>query len=124
MMDLDIWTIVKSQVPLLSVRGLSKFYGARIGCDRVDFDLFPGEVLGIVGESGSGKSTLLSCLAGHLTPDTGDVIFATAEGPRDTVLMGEAERRRLARTDWALCIKTRVMACGWGYRPAATWASG
>ena len=101
MMDLDIWTKVKSQVPLLSVRGLSKFYGARIGCDRVDFDLFPGEVLGIVGESGSGKSTLLSCLAGHLTPDTGAVIFATAEGPRDTVLMGEAERRRLARTDWA-----------------------
>jgi putative phosphonate transport system ATP-binding protein len=100
MMDLDIYASMKSQ-PLLSVRRLSKFYGARIGCDRVDFDLFPGEVLGIVGESGSGKSTLLSCLAGHLTPDTGEVIFATADGPRDTVLMAEAERRRLARTDWA-----------------------
>lgn len=86
---------------LLSVRGLSKFYGARIGCDAVSFDLFPGEVLGIVGESGSGKSTLLSCLAGHLTPDRGEVVFATADGPRDTVVMSEAERRKLARTDWA-----------------------
>ena len=74
---MDIFASMKSQ-PLLSVRGLSKFYGARIGCDRVDFDLFPGEVLGIVGESGSGKSTLLSCLAGHLTPDTGEV---TATAP-------------------------------------------
>jgi putative phosphonate transport system ATP-binding protein len=86
---------------LLSVQGLSKFYGARVGCQDVSFDLYPGEVLGIVGESGSGKSTLLSCLAGHLTPDTGRVIFDTATGPQDTVLMGEAERRRLARTDWA-----------------------
>ncbi len=87
--------------PLLSVRGLSKFYGARMGCADIAFDLYPGEVLGIVGESGSGKSTLLSCLAGHLAPDKGEVIFATADGPRDTVQMAEAERRRLGRTDWA-----------------------
>ncbi len=87
--------------PLLSVQNLSKFYGARIGCKAISFDLYPGEVLGIVGESGSGKSTLLSCLAGHLAPDTGKVIFATAQGPKDTVLMAEADRRRLARTDWA-----------------------
>ena len=98
--DMSIWAKMKTQ-PLLSVRDLAKFYGGRIGCADVAFDLYPGEVLGIVGESGSGKSTLLSCLAGHLVPDRGEVIFATAEGPRDTVQMGEAARRRLARTDWA-----------------------
>ena len=41
--------------PLLSVAGVSRFYGERIGCADVSFDLWPGEVLGIVGESGSGK---------------------------------------------------------------------
>ena len=87
--------------PLLSVRDLTKTYGARVGCADVAFDLWPGEVMGIVGESGSGKSTLLSCLAGHLSPDRGEVIFDTATGPRDTLAMTDAERRHLARTDWA-----------------------
>ncbi|EAQ13340.1 putative phosphonate transport system ATP-binding protein [Maritimibacter alkaliphilus HTCC2654] len=88
--------------PLLSVRDIHKSYGARIGCTDVGFDLFPGEVMGIVGESGSGKSTLLNCLAGHLSPDRGEVIFDTrTDGPRDTLTMSEPERRMLGRTDWA-----------------------
>jgi putative phosphonate transport system ATP-binding protein len=99
--DLSIWAKVNAAKPLFSVRGLSKNYGSRIGCADVSFDLFPGEVLGIVGESGSGKSTLLSCLAGHLKPDTGRVLFETSAGLRDTVTMAEAEQRRMARSDWA-----------------------
>jgi putative phosphonate transport system ATP-binding protein len=88
--------------PLLSVNNLTKYYGARIGCANVDFDLYPGEVMGIVGESGSGKSTLLNCLAGHLPPDRGEVLFDTRDaGLRDTLTMSEPERRMLGRTDWA-----------------------
>ncbi|MFZ5749484.1 MAG: phosphonate C-P lyase system protein PhnK [Pseudomonadota bacterium] len=83
--------------PLLSVEGLTRRYGPRIGCADVTFDLYPGEVLGIVGESGSGKSTLLSCLAGHQSPDLGRIAY---DG-RDLLTMTETERRRLSRTDWA-----------------------
>lgn len=86
-----------AQAPILTVREVSKSYGARLGCGPVSFDLWPGEVLGIVGESGSGKSTLLSCLAGHLQPDCGAVLW---QG-RDVPSLPEAARRRLLRSDWA-----------------------
>lgn len=86
-----------SDAAILSVRGLTKRYGARIGCEGIDLDLWPGEVLGIVGESGSGKSTLLSCLAGHIAADEGVV---TWDG-RDRLAMSEPERRRIQRTEWA-----------------------
>lgn len=88
--------------PLLSVQGLSKSFGRHVGCLDVSFDLWPGEVMGIVGESGSGKSTLLNCMAGHMPPDAGRVMFDTrAEGPVDTLRLSEPARRMLARTDWA-----------------------
>lgn len=90
-----------SDQPLLNVRGVSKFYGSRIGCTDVSFDLWPGEVLAIVGESGSGKTTLLNCLATRLMPTTGVVQYRMRDGNlRDLYQMSDAERRFLMRTDW------------------------
>ena len=87
--------------PLLSARGVTKRYGARIGCTDVSFDLYAGEVLAIVGESGSGKSTLLSVLSTRLEPSAGRVEYRMRDGVmRDVYLLNEAERRLLMRTDW------------------------
>ena len=87
--------------PLLSTRGLSKRFGARVACRDVAFALWPGEVLGFVGESGSGKTTLLNCLAGRLTPDTGSVTYdSAAYGTVDVHDLSEARRRLLSRTEW------------------------
>ena len=51
---------MSSEDPILKVNHLSTRFktdrGAVTAVDRVSFDLFPGEVLGIVGESGGGKS--------------------------------------------------------------------
>lgn len=87
--------------PLLSVRGLTRLYGPDTGCQGVDFDLYPGEVLGIVGESGSGKSTLLSLLCGRCPPDRGMVSYRGRDGAwLDLYAASEAERRSLLRTEW------------------------
>ncbi|WP_309086345.1 phosphonate C-P lyase system protein PhnK [Chelativorans sp.] len=90
-----------TEEPLLTVRSLSKFYGNRIGCADVTFDLWPGEVLAVVGESGSGKTTLLNCLSTRLLPTSGIVSYRMRDGTlRDLYRMSEAERRFLMRTDW------------------------
>src|SRR4029453_13339388 len=87
--------------PLLSAKGLTKRFGARVPCRAVDFDLWPGEVLGIVGESGSGKTTLLNCLAGRLAPELGSVTYdSAAYGTGDVHDLSEARRRLLSRTEW------------------------
>src|SRR6478752_3216841 len=87
--------------PLLRVSALSKFYGSRVGCDNVSFDLWPGEVLAVVGESGSGKTTLLNCLSTRLPPTSGTVSYRMRDGAfRELYQMSEAERRFLMRTDW------------------------
>jgi peptide/nickel transport system ATP-binding protein len=49
--------------PLLGVRDLCVAYGDALAVDRVSFDLWAGECLGLAGESGSGKSTLAHALA-------------------------------------------------------------
>jgi putative phosphonate transport system ATP-binding protein len=93
----------RAEPPLLRVRGLTRWYGAHVGCLDVGFDLWPGEVLGVVGESGSGKTTLLGCLSGRVVPTAGTVEFATRAGAVVDILhLSEAERRRLARTDWGV----------------------
>lgn len=90
-----------SAEPLLKVENLSKFYGERIGCTDVNFELWPGEVLAIVGESGSGKSTLLNTLSAHIEPTGGRALYRMRDEQWRCIYdLTEAERRFLSRTDW------------------------
>ena len=78
--------------PLLSVRGLCKFFpihrhgfrrkviGLTRAVDNVSFDLAAGEALGIVGESGSGKTTAVRCILRAVRPTAGEVHFRLPEG--------------------------------------------
>jgi len=84
---------------LLKVKAISKYYGLRIGCKRIDFELWPGEVLGIVGESGSGKTTLLNCISGQLQPSEGTVWYSSNKGIIDMSVAPEAQRRLVMRTE-------------------------
>jgi len=105
---------------LLRVRGLTKIYGdpvpatlestgpkfstnicphsnAIVALANVDFDLYPGEVLGIVGESGSGKSTLVQLLYFDLEPTAGQVHFKALDDGHTELLSLSNQRKRYAR---------------------------
>jgi phospholipid/cholesterol/gamma-HCH transport system ATP-binding protein len=59
--------------PVISIRDVSKSYGSRRVLDRIDLDVYPGEILVLLGGSGSGKTTLLKHVLGLLKPDTGSI---------------------------------------------------
>ena len=69
---------------VLTLRGVSKAFGAVQALREVSVDCRAGEIHALVGENGSGKSTLLGIASGFLTPDEG------------TVVVGETERRRVS----------------------------
>jgi len=61
--------------PILEARDISKSFPGVKALDRVNFQLFEGEILGLVGENGAGKSTLMKILSGVYSPDEGEIIF-------------------------------------------------
>jgi putative phosphonate transport system ATP-binding protein len=133
---------MNSDQPLLAAEGLSKFYGRRLGCRDISFELYQGEVLAIVGESGSGKTTLLQLLSMQLEASSGSVTYRMRDDvARDLASLTESERRFLFRTDWGYVhqdpamglrmavsaggnVGERLMAVGWRHygriRSAAT----
>jgi putative ABC transport system ATP-binding protein len=78
---------------LLEARDLVRSYGQTPALRGASVSVAAGEILAVMGPSGSGKSTLLHCLAGILTPDSGQVWF---DGQRIDA-MGENERSALRR---------------------------
>ena len=61
--------------PILSARGIVNRFGAQVVHDGLDFEVMPGEIIGIAGGSGSGKTVLLRTLTGLHRPEAGEVLL-------------------------------------------------
>jgi ABC-2 type transport system ATP-binding protein len=57
---------------MVSLRDVSKWYGAVIGVNQVSLDFVPG-ITGLLGPNGAGKSTLMKLITGQLSPSVGEV---------------------------------------------------
>ena len=65
--------------PLISARNIKKYFdvgeGTLKAVDGLNFDIYPGETLGLVGESGCGKSTAGRTIIRLYEPTEGELIF-------------------------------------------------
>jgi len=75
-----------TQKPLLQIKDLCTWYPIQNGLfgkttdyvkavDKLNFEVFPGETLGLVGESGCGKTTLGRTILRLIQPTSGEIIF-------------------------------------------------
>src|ERR1700690_440098 len=64
---------------LVSMQGITKFFGPVKVLDKVDFSIYPGEVHILAGENGAGKSTLVKILAGAYADYQGRILMEDRE---------------------------------------------
>jgi len=65
--------------PLVQMVGIHKWFGGVHALKGVDFNVMPGEIVGLIGDNGAGKSTLIKILAGVYPPDKGKIILEGRE---------------------------------------------
>jgi D-xylose transport system ATP-binding protein len=96
--------------PLLTLRGISKRFGAVQVLHEVDFEVHAGEVVALVGDNGAGKSTLIKTIAGIHKPDAGEIWWdgqaRHLSSPSDATDLGIAT----VYQDLALCDNLDVVA--------------
>jgi branched-chain amino acid transport system ATP-binding protein len=80
---------------MLSIRGVSKSFGALKALSEVSFDVEDNRIHGIIGPNGSGKTTLFNCITGHLKPEEGSIRYEGEEltGVSPHVIAGKGVRR-------------------------------
>jgi ABC-2 type transport system ATP-binding protein len=77
--------------PIIEMSSISKYFGALSVLDALDWQIAPGQVIGLLGRNGAGKSTLLECLLGLHETDAGAVrVFG-----EDAGALSDATRARI-----------------------------
>ncbi len=96
--------------PLLSLRGISKHFGAVHALSAVNLDIPTAQVTALIGDNGAGKSTLIKTIAGIWSPSGGDIYWngeqVTIKTPREADELGIAT----VYQDLALCDNLDIVA--------------
>jgi len=70
---------------VIKVEGFSKSYGDFMAVKNLDFEVMPGQILGLVGANGAGKTTTLRTLSGIIAPSKGRLSIAGHDIVSDSV---------------------------------------
>ena len=69
---------VSDRAVAVSLRGVTKHYGALHAVDGVDLDIPRGEIFGLIGHNGAGKSTLFKMMLGLVPATSGEILVGGA----------------------------------------------
>ena len=94
---------------ILSLRGITKTFGAVAALTDVDLDVATGQVVAIVGDNGAGKSTLVKVLSGVHAPDSGTIMFEGREVEIPTPAAAQQLGIATVYQDLALCENLNVV---------------
>ena len=61
--------------PLLSIAGLTKYFGGLGAVKNFDLTLQPGSLTGLIGPNGAGKTTVFNMISGLYVPSGGEIRF-------------------------------------------------
>ena len=82
----------ETKVAAVSMKNITKTFGSVIANDKVNLDIYKGEILSLLGENGSGKTTLMNMLSGIYFPDEGQIFINGKEevikSPKDALRLG------------------------------------
>lgn len=83
---------METKTAAVSMRNVTKTFGSVIANDKVNLDIYKGEILSLLGENGSGKTTLMNMLSGIYFPDEGQIFINGKEevirSPKDAFDLG------------------------------------
>jgi putative ABC transport system ATP-binding protein len=94
---------------VLSARSLSKSYDSTRALAELSLDIRPGESVAVMGPSGGGKTTLLHCLAGIITPDSGQVLLHLDGRTTDVARLSDSERSALRRSTFGFVFQQGLL---------------
>ncbi len=94
---------------ILSLRGITKTFGAVAALTDVDLDVAAGQVVAIVGDNGAGKSTLVKVLSGVHAADAGTITFQGQEVHIPTPAAAQRLGIATVYQDLALCENLNVV---------------
>src|SRR5581483_4336735 len=104
-------TAIKStDTALLSLRGISKSFGAVQALNDIDVDVSAGEVVALLGDNGAGKSTRVKILSGVYQADSGTIAFRGEQVQISSPAGARALGIATVYQDLALCDNLDVVA--------------
>ncbi len=65
----------ENQSPYIELCEIDKFFGITKALQKINFQIYAGEVIGLAGPNGAGKSTMMKVLTGVLAPTAGRIMI-------------------------------------------------